>query len=148
MRHGDSRMAFGVYVHSDKARIGRWHAFATDGSRQNLPRTLNRELNYGLSTKGAADGAGANVRLWVEGLNQTMAAEWKDGAVWLWPYSKRKHTPLVLRLIRIETTAQASRTKSEIWLVTNVPDESQLTREEASVLCQKRWRANECTFQD
>ena len=28
---------------------------------------------------------GGNVRLWVEGLNKTIAAEWRDGAVWLWP---------------------------------------------------------------
>jgi len=91
---------------------------------------------------------GANVRLWVEGLNKTMAAEWKDGEVWLWPDGKRQHAPLVLRLIRLETQAQASRKKSEMWLVTNVLDESKLTREEASALYQKRWRANECTFRD
>ena len=203
------------------ARIGQWHAFAIDGSRQNIPRTLKHELKYGLSTKGTADGAGApqcqvvaavamgknvmwewecgsaltgeremslkiiarlpafslavldagflgyewasaiqamqrhflvrvgaNVRLWVEGLNQSMAAEWKDGEVWLWPDGKHKRAPLVLRLIRIETTAQASRKKSEMWLVTNVLDESKLTRGEASALYQKRWRANECTFRD
>ena len=203
------------------ARIGQWHAFAIDGSRQNIPRTLKHELKYGLSTKGTADGAGApqcqvvaavamgknvmwewecgsaltgeremslkiiarlpafslavldagflgyewasaiqamqrhflvrvgaNVRLWVEGLNQTMAAEWKDGEVWLWPDGKHKCAPLVLRLIRIETQAQASRKKSEMWLVTNVLDESKLTRGEASALYQKRWRANECTFRD
>jgi hypothetical protein len=91
---------------------------------------------------------GANVRLWVEGLNKTMAAEWKDGEVWLWPEGKHKHAPLVLRLIRLETQAKASRKKSEMWLVTNVLDESKLTCGEASVLYQKRWRANECTFRD
>ena len=30
------------------ARIGQWHAFAIDGSRQNIPRTLKHELKYGL----------------------------------------------------------------------------------------------------
>jgi Transposase DDE domain len=203
------------------ARIGRWNAFAIDGSKQNIPRTLSHELKYGLATKGTAKGmgapqsqvvaavamgknvmwdwecdsalvgeremalsiiarlpalslsvldagflgyewakaiqamnqyflvrVGANVRLWVEGLNKAMAAEWKDGEVWLWPDGKRKHAPLVLRLIRLETKAKASRRKSEMWLVTNVLDESKLTREEASALYQKRWRANECTFRD
>ena len=203
------------------ARIGRWNAFAIDGSKQNIPRTLKHELKYGLATKGTAKGTGApqsqvvaavamgknvmwdwecgsalvgeremalkliarlpewalsvldagflgyewakaiqalnryflvrvgaNVRLWVEGLNKTMAAEWKDGEVWLWPDGKHKHAPLVLRLIRLETKAKASRKKSEMWLVTNVLDESKLTREEASALYQKRWRANECTFRD
>ena len=61
---------------------------------------------------------------------------------------KHAHAPLVLRLIRLETKAQASRKKSEMWLVTNVLDESKLTRGEASLLYQKRWRANECTFRD
>ena len=203
------------------ARVGRWHAYALDGSKQNIPRTQPHELSYGLTTKGTAHGAGApqlqvvaavamgknvmwdwecasalvgerelalqiiarlpacslavfdagflgyewaqaiqalnryflvrvgsNVRLWVEDLNKTMRAEWKDGEVWLWPDGKHKHAPLVLRLIRLETTAQASRTKNEMWLVTNVLDESKLTRAEASDLYQKRWRANECTFRD
>ena len=140
------------------ARTGRWNAFAIDGSKQNIPRTLKHELKYGLVTKGTSKGAGApqcqvvaavamgrnvlwdwqcdsglvgeremalkiiarlpefslsvldagflgyewakaiqgmhqyflvrvgaNVRLWVEGLNKTMAAEWKDREVWLWP---------------------------------------------------------------
>jgi hypothetical protein len=207
--------------HINAARIGRWNAFAIDGSKQNIPRTRKHELKYGLVTKGTAKGAGApqcqvvaavamgknvmwdwecdsalvgeremalkiiarlpafalsvldagflgydwakaiqamnqyflvrvgaNVRLWVEGLNKTMAAEWKDGEVWLWPDGKHKHAPLVLRLIRIETKAKASRKKSEMWLVTNVLEKSKLTREEAAVLYQKRWRANECTFRD
>lgn len=207
--------------HIQAARVGRWNAFAIDGSKQNIPRTRKHELKYGLATKGTAKGAGspqcqvvaavamgrnvmwdwecdsalvgeremslkiiarlplwslavldagflgyewakeiqamdqfflvrvgANVRVWVDGLNKTMKAEWKDGEVWLWPDGKQKHAPLVLRLIRLETQAQASGKKSEMWLVTNVLDEKKLTREEASSLYQKRWRANECTFRD
>ena len=203
------------------ARAGRWNAFAIDGSRQNIPRTRQHELKYGLVTKGTAKGAGApqcqvvaavamgknvlwdwecdsglvgeremalrimerlpefslsvldagflgyewtkavqrlnqyflvrvggNVRLWVEDLNKTMAAEWKDGEVWLWPADKHRHAPVVLRLIRLEVRAKASRKKSVVWLVTNVLEESKLTRAEAGALYQKRWRANECTFRD
>lgn len=91
---------------------------------------------------------GANVRLWVDELNRMECAEWHDGDVWLWPDGKRSQVPVVLRLIRLETTASGSGKKSEIWLVTNILDEIKLTREEASQLYQKRWRANECTFRD
>ena len=50
-------------------------------------------------------------------------------------------TPVVLRLIRLEVRAKASRKKSVVWLVTNVLEESKLTRAEAGALYQKRWRA-------
>jgi hypothetical protein len=209
------------------AQVGRWLAFAIDGSKQNIPRTRQHELKYGLSTKGTAQGAGApqcqvvaavamgknviwdwqcasaltgeremalkimqrlpalalgvldagflgyerartiqamnrfflvrvgaNVRLWVEELNKTMAAEWKDGEVWLWPDHKQTQAPLVLRLIKLERRTRCSRGdrrkfKTEtIWLVTNVLDGKLLSPEEASVLYEKRWPANECTFRD
>lgn len=203
----------------DAAGVGRWRAFAIDGSKQNVPRTRRHELKYGLVTKGTAKGAGApqcqvvaavamgknvmwdwvcgsaltgeremalkiiarlppgvlsvldagflgyewaravqsmqqfflarvgaNVRLWVEDLNKTMAAEWKDGEVWLWPDHKHASAPLVLRLIRVEV--KSGRKKSELWLVTNVLDETKLTRGEASRIYYKRWRASECTFRN
>ena len=202
-------------------RVGRWSAFAIDGSIQTIPRTQQHEAAYGISTKGTAQGAGfpqrqvvasvamgknvlwdwecsgalvgereqslklmarlpesalgvfdagflgyewartitalkrhflvrvgANVRLWVEGLNKTMAAEWRDGEVWLWPDKWHRQAPLVLRLIRLEITAAGRGKKSAMWLVTSVLDETKLTREEASELYRKRWRANECTFRD
>lgn len=91
---------------------------------------------------------GANVRLWVNELNHAECAEWRDGEVWLWPDNQRSQAPVVLRLIRIEIAAAGNRKKSEMWLVTNILDETKLTRGEASQLYQKRWRANECTFRD
>lgn len=90
---------------------------------------------------------GGNVRLWVEGLNKTMSAEWRDREVWLWPDKKRGHPPVVLRLIRIEAESDSGK-KCEMWLATNVLDATQLTREEASGLYDKRWGACECTFRD
>src|SRR6185295_10018324 len=146
----------------DAAKVGRWHAYAIDGSIQNIPRTKAHEQAYGISTKGTSSGAGfpqrqivgavalgmnvlydwenssalvgereqslklmarlpegalgvfdagflgyewarhitdlgrfflvrvgGNVRLWIEGLNKTMSAEWRDGEVWLWPDKRR-----------------------------------------------------------
>ena len=175
--------------HIHAAKVGRWDAYAIDGSIQNIPRTQAHEEAYGISTKGTSGGAGfpqrqvvaavamgknvmwdwecssalvgereqslkvmarlpegalgvfdagflgyewaksiiamgkyflvrvgGNVRLWVEGLNKTMSAEWRDGEVWLWPDKQRSQPPVVLRLIRIEIQAPGSKKKSEMWI--------------------------------
>jgi hypothetical protein len=85
---------------------------------------------------------GANVKLWVDSFP---AAEWREGQVWLWPDEKRKGTPLVLRLIKIELPCRNGKCQ-EMWLVTDVLESERLTREEAATFYRKRWPANECTF--
>jgi hypothetical protein len=87
---------------------------------------------------------GANARFWV---TQLPDAEFHDGCVWLWPNHDRKQPPLVLRLIRLRVTCRTDRRKQEaLWLVTDVLDETALTRDEARQFYGKRWPGNECTF--
>jgi hypothetical protein len=87
---------------------------------------------------------GGNVTLWVEKLP---TAEWRDGAVWLWPERKGEGKPLVLRLIKIELPCRTKRGQRQVmWLVTDILEPTRLTIAESARYYGKRWPANECTF--
>lgn len=81
---------------------------------------------------------GGNCRLWTLGRAR---AEWRDGAVWLWPEARQGAAPLRLRLIRLER--QRAGRKSVVWLLTDLLTAAQLTRAEARDLFGRRWGGNE-----
>jgi hypothetical protein len=56
-----------------------------------------------------------------------------DGIVYLWPRSKRKEEPLVLRLVRIRTGRQ------DVCLLTNVLERSKLSDRKVAELYRRRW---------
>lgn len=79
---------------------------------------------------------GANVTL-LTGLG--FEFERHDNIVWLWPQSKRNQQPLRLRLIRLKAKAKGSRTRQEVYLLTNIFDTGRLSDEIAGVFYRMRW---------
>ena len=67
--------------------------------------------------------------------------ERQGNLVWLWPQSKRNQPPLRLRLIHLKdkTGCKYSRRRRDIYLLTNVFDESRLSEEQASYFYRLRW---------
>jgi hypothetical protein len=59
-------------------RLGRWQAFALDGSKEAVPRTVAHEAYYGLATKGTEAGTGTAQRLVVTavGLRRHVLWDW------------------------------------------------------------------------
>ncbi len=88
---------------------------------------------------------GSNAKFLSEQLPE---AEFHGGQVWLWPKDKHKAgAPIILRLIRLRVTCRTDpRKEEELWLVTDVLEETALTRDEARCYYGKRWPGNECTF--
>ena len=70
-----------------------------------------------------------------------LEVERKGHQVWLWPMNKRDQMPLRLRLIRLKskTRSNLSRHRRDVYLLTNVFDESHLSEEQASQFYQLRW---------
>lgn len=140
-----------------------WASFSAIGSERELALNLIARMNpgalavcdagfigYTWAQQVRASGhhflvrVGGNARLWVERLPN---AEYRDGQVWLWPDAAHRQAPIVLRLIRLWITCQTDRRKQEeMWLATDVLDETALTTEEARRFYRKRWPGNECTF--
>lgn len=75
---------------------------------------------------------GANVTLLRE---LGFAVQERGNTVYLWPTTRRSHTPLQLRLIRV----RPGRGKRSISLITNIPDENDLPQETAAVIYRMRW---------
>lgn len=104
---------------------------------------------------------GANVRLWTQEIGN--AAE-HGGEVWLWPDNRRKEAPLPLRLIKIVTWTKKKlkrkkrgagagrrlfkKVETVLWLLTDVLDETQLTKKEAKEIYERRWGGSEVGFRD
>jgi hypothetical protein len=70
-----------------------------------------------------------------------LEVERKGPQVWLWPTNKRDQMPLRLRLIRLKskTRCKLSRHRRDVYLLTNVFDESRLSEEQASQFYRLRW---------
>jgi hypothetical protein len=64
-------------------------------------------------------------------------AQWTDGVVYYWPKEaqRKKQKPLQVRLIRI----RAKKKKNDVWLVTDVLDQTRLTVAMASKFYKMRW---------
>jgi hypothetical protein len=75
---------------------------------------------------------GSNVKLLSE---LGYAHQEHDGIVYLWPQNRHDEPPLVLRLIVVA----GKKEKQNVYLLTNVLDESQLSDKTAAVLYQMRW---------
>lgn len=61
----------------------------------------------------------------------------QEGAqIWIWPRSKRKQPPLVLRVIRHKARGESE----AVWLLTNVLSPTELSDPEAGQLYKARWR--------
>jgi Transposase DDE domain len=62
---------------------------------------------------------------------------WTDGEVYYWPTDaqKSKNEPIKVRLLRIA----AKKKKNDVWLVTNVLEQTRLTRESAAKYYRMRW---------
>ena len=61
--------------------------------------------------------------------------------VWLWPLAHRDGAPLALRLIRLKgkTKCKGSRRRQDVYLLSNVFDEKQLSRSAAAEIYRRRW---------
>ena len=70
-----------------------------------------------------------------------LEVERQSHQVWLWPTSKRDQVPLQLRLIRLrsKTRSKLSRSRQEVYLLTNVFDESRLSQKQADEFYRLRW---------
>lgn len=70
-----------------------------------------------------------------------LEVERKGRRVWLWPLARRDQAPLELRLIRLKskTRCKWSRSRREVYLLTNVFEESRLSEEQAAQLYRMRW---------
>ena len=79
---------------------------------------------------------GANVTL-LTGLG--FEFEQHGNTVWLWPQSKRNQQPLKLRLIRLKAKTKYSRTRQDVYLLTNIFDTERLSDETAGVFYKMRW---------
>jgi len=94
-----------------------------------LKKILAHELSFLIRV-------GANVTL-LTGLGCDF--EHKGQIVWLWPQSKREQPPLKLRLIRLKVKAKYSRSRQDVYLLTNVFDTERLSDSIASQFYQRRW---------
>jgi len=67
--------------------------------------------------------------------------ERQGNTVWLWPLAQREQAPLRLRLIRLKskTRGKWSRKRQEVYLLTNVFDQEQLSEPEAAEFYRRRW---------
>jgi hypothetical protein len=76
---------------------------------------------------------GSNVRLRVEGAHSRIERDSQHRYVYLWPMNRRHAPPRVLRLIELKRRGR------RVYLLTNVQEETRLSRRMASEIYQARW---------